>query len=272
MNNDQAHQLAEQGFNELNEALKQGKSELLEKYLTVLARFHKYSFRNAMMITMQCPKASLVAGFRKWQQMGRQVRKGEKGIAIFAPLRYRQKVEADDDDTQTVTTLRGFRVVHVFDISQTDGEDLPDLAAATGDPGQYIDRLEQLIADRGITLEYQELDFAVKGQSHQGRVVIQLNLEPAERLAILAHELAHEMLHTGQRRHETTKKVRETEAEAVAFVVCRACGVDTATRSSDYIQLYRGDTDTLSESLTFIQTTATDILASITDPANKEVA
>ena len=272
MKQDDAKQLAEQGLRQLNEALRQGKSEALERYLTVMARFHKYSFHNSLMIALQNAQASLVAGFRKWHQLGRHVRKGEKGIAIFAPITCRRKTQNDEDGEVAVATLRGFRIVHVFDISQTEGDDLPQFSQALGDPGQYIAQLESLIRHQGIALQYDALPFGVKGESHEGRIVIQADLLPAEHLAILAHELGHELLHKGARRHETTKTVRETEAEAVAFVVCRACGVDTSTRSADYIQLYRGDTDTLAESLAFIQKTAAHILAHLLHTPSQEVA
>ena len=178
----------------------------------------------------------------------------------------------DQDEELTIASLRGFRIVHVFDVSQTDGEDLPEFTQARGDPGDHITQLETLMCQQGIALEYDELPFAVKGESHKGRIVIKQDLPPAERLAILAHEIGYEMLHRGPRRHETTKKVRETEAQAVAFVVCRACGVDTATRSADYIQLYRGDSDTLAESLTFIQKTAAHTLSHLVQTRNEEVA
>ena len=100
-----------------------------QRMLKVASKFHRYSFNNHLMIYLQRPEATYVAGFRKWQELNRFVRKGEKGIAIFAPCKYRTKVETDDGDEKTLSQVRGFRVVHVFDISQTEGEPLADLDA-----------------------------------------------------------------------------------------------------------------------------------------------
>jgi antirestriction factor ArdC-like protein len=100
-----------------------------KRMLQVVSKFHRYSFNNHLMIFLQRPDATLVAGFNRWKTLGRFVKKGEKGIAIFAPCKYKTKVESDDDEEKSVQQVRGFRVVHVFDISQTEGEDLPDLDA-----------------------------------------------------------------------------------------------------------------------------------------------
>lgn len=97
-----------------------------QRMLRTAAKFHRYSFHNQLLIFLQRPDASLVAGFHKWKSMGRFVKKGEKGIAIFASCKYRTKVESDDDE-ETVQEIRGFRVVYVFDVSQTEGEEIADL-------------------------------------------------------------------------------------------------------------------------------------------------
>jgi antirestriction protein ArdC len=100
-----------------------------KRMLKIASKFHRYSFNNHLMIFLQCPDATVVAGFNRWKSLGRFVKKGEKGIAIFAPCRYKTKVETDDGEEKTMQQIRGFRLVHVFDISQTEGEDLPDLDA-----------------------------------------------------------------------------------------------------------------------------------------------
>ena len=97
--------------------------------LKVASKFHRYSFNNQLMIMLQRPDATHVAGFNKWKSLGRTVMRGEKGLAIFAPCAYRMKIEDDDGNEKTFQQLRGFRVVHVFDISQTEGKELPDLDA-----------------------------------------------------------------------------------------------------------------------------------------------
>ena len=260
---DVATKLAEQGLDQLAEALAQGRSDTLEDYLSVLAKFHRYSFQNCMLIACQRPNATHVAGFNAWKKLGRQVVKGAKGIAILAPCVYRSKDDDEAADGDKKAVVMGFKVVHVFDVSQTEGEDLPQFAAIDGDPGELIERLELVIGQHDISLTYDYLPSGALGVSAAGSIIIRPDLSPAERFAVLAHEFAHELLHKGERRHDTTKTVRETEAEAVAFVVCQAIGLDSSTRSADYIQLYRGTTETLAESLDYIQKTATHILALI---------
>jgi hypothetical protein len=253
---DVATKLAEQGIDQLAEALGQGRSDTLEAYLSVLAKFHRYSFQNSMLIALQCPNASHVAGFNAWKKLGRQVVKGAKGIAILAPCVYRSKDdEASDGDKKAV--VKGFKVVHVFDVSQTEGDELPQFAAIDGDPGELIGRLELVIGQHDIALSYDFIPSGALGVSEAESIVIRPDLSPAERFAVLVHEFAHGLLHKGERRQDTTKTVRETEAEAVSFVVCQAIGLDCSTRSADYIQLYRGTTETLAESLEYIQKTVT---------------
>ena len=269
--------LVEQGVAELNEALRRGQSDTLVNYLKLLSHFHYYSFNNAILIAVQRPDATHVAGFHKWRQLGRFVNKGEKGIAILAPMVCRKKdgnadvrVEGETDEARF---LAGFKVVHVFDLSQTSGEELAEFAKINGDPGEKLHSLEQLVRDSGIELEYDFLGNGASGASQQGKITIRPDLSPAETFAVLVHELSHDMLHQhGDRKQETTKTVRETEAEAVAHVVCQAFGLDRTTRCSDYIQLYRGDVKTLSESLDHIQKTAAHIIRHLDGTARNGAA
>lgn len=265
MKRDEAKQLADQALEELQQALKAGRSETLQRFLDVMSRFHHYSWHNCILITIQMPEASYVAGFRRWLELGRHVRKGEKGIGVLAPLAYRRNQDAHEPEDQTDTVIRGFKVVHVFDVRQTEGEDLPQLASIHGDPGELLQRMEAFIRGAGINLKEESLPLGAQGVSRKGEIAVAPGLVPAERFAVLAHEAAHELMHGEQRRRQTTCTVRETEAEAVAYVVCRAFGFDCSTRSSDYIQLYRGDEATLVESLEFIQKTATRIINSLRD-------
>ena len=133
----------------------------------------------------------------------------------------------------------------------------------SGDPGDYTDRLKIYVAQLRIALEYSSDLAPAKGVSHGGKITLFPNLLPAENFATLAHETAHELLHRTERRAETTRTVRETEAEAVAFVVCQAVGLDGAEASISYIQLWNGDKQTLTESLHFIHQTASQILGAI---------
>jgi len=265
---EEALKLAEQGLTELNEALKAGNSETLVKYLTFLSKFHNYSFQNCILISIQRPDATQVAGYNRWKQLGRQVKKGEKGITILGPVLAKRNVEVEDENQEaqnkTVSKLIGFRTLHVFDVSQTEGKDLPEFAQISGDPGEAIPRLEKLIQDNDIALQYEFPGGGALGTSSGGTITVRPDLSLAETLSVLVHELAHEFLHQGERRHETDKTVRETEAEAVAFTVCNALGLETKTRSADYIKLYRGDPQVLQESLHFIQKTAARIIEALT--------
>ena len=195
MKKDEAKKLADQALAELEQELQAGKSESLQRYLDTMGRFHNYSFANCMLIVRQMPEATYVAGFRRWLQLGRYVRKGEKGIGILAPLVYRKRQDEDAGDEGNGPALRGFKVVHVFDVSQTEGEELPDLASIQGDPGELFPALERLIGESGIVLKYEELPNSTKGVSRKGEIAIAEGLPPAERFAVLVHEVAHEWMH-----------------------------------------------------------------------------
>jgi antirestriction protein ArdC len=260
---------------QLQSDLAAGKSENLVNYLKFLGRFHSYSFQNAMLIFLQRPDASHVAGFNTWKTLGRHVRKGEKGIGILAPISARRRKDdvaspaiAEPTDAmpldEPTRKIVGFRVVHVFDVSQTDGEPLPDIDTVRGEPGDYLPRLQDAITSHGITLTYEPIAGGALGVSSGGAIVVSPDLPDAERFSVLVHEFAHELLHRSERRAETTKTVRETEAEAVAYAVGHAIGLQAASRSSDYIQLYHGDPNVLAESLHHIQRTAHAILKLIT--------
>ena len=263
MKSDEAKQLAVDALKELEQALQAGRSETLKKYLDTMGRFHRYSWNNCILIAVQKPDASFVAGFRRWLQLGRHVRKGETGIGILAPLAFRKQAEAEEGGEQTVRGIRGFRVVHVFDVSQTDGEDLAQFAQIQGTPGELLGRLEDLVRKNGIELQYEPLPLGTKGVSCKGAIVVSEQLPEAERFAVLTHEMIHERMHDGERRKQLSKTVLETEAEAAAYVVCRAFGFDCSTRSSDYIQLYRGDANTLTQSLEAIQKASAQLIAEL---------
>ena len=159
--------------------------------------------------------------------------------------------------------LYGFRAVYVFDINQTEGKDIPTLTEVQGDVGGYRERMVKFVESHGITLNYSDKIAPAKGVSHGGKISLLSGMQPAEEFSTLAHEIAHEMLHRGDRRTLTTKQVRETEAEAVAFVVCKSVGLQTGTTSTDYIQLWHGDANLLRESLEAVQQTAAVILGGI---------
>lgn len=268
MKRDELKKAAREALEKLIRDVEAGISETLKQYLKAMGRFHRYSVGNAILIGLQRPNATHVAGFRAWQQLGRHVKEGEHGIAIMAPIVYCRKgrdnadqESHEDPDNEVVST---FKTAHVFDITQTEGRPLPEFAKAQGDPGSYLERLERFVAGRGIKLERGDLRIA-EGVSIGGTILLKASLAPAEEFSVMVHELAHEMLHQDAANRPKDKTVREAEAEAVAYVVCQGIGLDANTASSDYIQLYDGDKKTLMASLERIQRTAGEILEAVAE-------
>jgi hypothetical protein len=249
-----------------------GKSETLAAYLTAMARFHNYSFGNIVAIARQRPTATRVAGFGTWKEMGRFVKRGEKGIQILAPMiGQRRKNNAEtaqntdaDGSTKQQPVLIGFRAVYVFDAAQTEGEDLPEFDHhISGEVGEQRDRLIDFLAQQNIALEFNERIAPALGVSYGGKIALLPGQTKPEEFVTLVHETAHELLHKAERRTFTTATVRETEAEAVAFIVGKAIGLEMGNASSDYIQMYNGNATLLAESLEVIQRTSAVILAAI---------
>ena len=147
--------------------------------------------------------------------------------------------------------------------AQTEGKELPTLTEVNGDVSGYRERLFKFVEAQSVELSFSERIAPAKGLSYGGKITLLSGMQPAEEFSTLVHEIAHEMLHRGDRRTLTTKQVRETEAEAVAFVVCQAVGLQTGTASADYIQLWHGDANLLRESLEAVQQTAAVILGGI---------
>ena len=259
----------------LIEQLEAGHSEALTNYLTVMSRFHNYSFGNVLEIARQMPSATRVAGFWTWKSLGRFVKAGQKGIRILAPIvgvrRKKDGVAQKDITKQNERVLLGFRNAYVFDISQTEGVELPCLRQVTGDPGENIERLTAFLNSRGISVSYSANIAPALGMSYGGRIAILPGQSKAETFATLVHEAGHELLHRSERRTATTKIVRETEAEAVAFVVGKAVGLVNEDSSASYIQLYHGNASLLAESLEVIQQTAAVILVALEPPISEEV-
>jgi len=250
--------------------LEAGHSEGLTAYLTAMGRFHNYSFGNILEIARQKPDATRVAGLYAWNQLGRKVMKGQKGIRILAPMigtRKKKDTEAKrSKDPAFINTpvLVGFRAVYVFDVSQTEGAELPELSErVSGSVGENRERLIDFIAAQGIELEFKDSIAPALGISYGGRIAVLPGQAPAEEFSTLVHELAHEMLHKAERRTATTRTVRETEAEAIAFVVGTSIGLETGRASADYIHLYHGNAALLAESLEVIQKTSALILSGI---------
>ena len=258
-----AQQLVRENVQYLIEQLEAGHSEALTGFLCAMAVFRNYSLPNQMAIARQRPQATRVAGMYAWNQLGRYVNKGEKGIAILAPVVGKRskhvKTEPQESDKPL---LLGFRRVYVWDQEQTRGLPLPELEKITGDAGVYLDRMREWVASEGIALEYTESIAPALGTAFGTTIRILPGQSEAEELTTLIHEAAHLALKHGSRRTTTTKTVRETEAEAVAFVVAQGIGINAA-QSASYIQLYHGNSALLIESLEKVQQTAAVILGAL---------
>ncbi|MCB9475320.1 MAG: DUF1738 domain-containing protein [Deltaproteobacteria bacterium] len=199
-------------------------SEEVVRYLKFCSAFREYSLHNTLLIWRQKPEATRVAGFGAWKKLGRKVKKGEKGIAILAPVFCRK----EDEETENQRVI-GFRRGYVFDVSQTEGEDLPDAPIATD--GNCHDNLPlalmRVADDHQITIEV-EPQVGSYGVSLGGQIKIRLGLSASDFFATLAHELAHEMLHQNSAGKSLSKKEKEIEAETVAHVVCSYFQIPTA--------------------------------------------
>jgi hypothetical protein len=268
---EQAKEIAEKAIGQLAESLERGHSEELKKYLAAIAKFPKYSLHNVCLILAQRPDTARVAGYQTWRQLGRQVNRGAKGVLIFAPI-VRRKTESKESegvssDAGSTVKLVGFRGIHVFAEEDTSGQPIPRLSRCSGEPSVFAERLREFVTSRGIQLEYSENIRPAYGMCSAEKIELLPGMEPAVEFSVLAHEVGHLLLHFGEGPPETSKRVRETEAEAVAFVVSQAIGLQAMRPSSEYISLYSGDKDLLRESLEHIQHASAEIIAAITAPA-----
>ncbi|MBR4421852.1 MAG: antirestriction protein ArdA, partial [Erysipelotrichaceae bacterium] len=229
-------------------------SERYQQWLTTMSRFHNYSLNNTMLIAMQKPEATLVAGYTAWQkQFGRQVQKGEKGIKILAPAPYKEMVEMDKIDPDTrlpvldengdpvkeeqEVTRPAYKVVSVFDVSQTDGKELPTIGVneLTGDVERYEQFFEALKLSCPVPMEFENIQGGAKGYYHQTdkRIAIQEGMSQLQTVKTAIHEMAHQKLHSME--NDLTKNSKEVEAESVAYTVCQHFGIDTSDYSFGYI-------------------------------------
>jgi hypothetical protein len=170
--------------------------------------------------------------------MGRSVKQGEKGIMIFAPVVAKPRdpsPTAEEVKRDDAVRLAGFRTAYVFDAAQTQGRPLPEFATTAGDPKDHMEKLKALVAHRGIAVEYDPSIAPAQGLSSGGRIRLVPGLSAAEEFSVLTHELAHEMLHHQKDVAAPSKLIRETQAEAVAFVVCQGVGLETNTAAADYV-------------------------------------
>lgn len=218
-------------------------SDAWQTYLAAARRFHRYSPSNVMLILMQRPDATRIAGYETWRSMGRQVRKGEQGILILAPAGARAITKVDDDGTETTIAApcHHFRAAHVFDVSQTDGEPLTALPIDDPrgeDPADLLGRLVALATAKGHRVSEAP---ALTGDTHgyidhaSGDIVVLATLSPAQKARCMAHELAHAILHVGPTIDTMERAIRETEAESVAYIVTHAHGLEAGGYSFPYV-------------------------------------
>ena len=284
-----------QRVQELTDKLEQGLQDLFNSdsyrnYLSTMSKFHNYSFNNTLLIAMQKPDATLVAGYKAWQKnFERHVNKGEKAIRILAPAPYKIKEERDKIDPVTQEllldkdgnpqkeeveiTIPAFRAVSVFDLSQTDGKPIPELTAKEllSDVEGYQDMIRAVEAISPVPIELEEIAGDSKGyyDREAKRIAVQENMSESQTLKTMIHEVAHSKLHSKEvEQDEQMKKDRNTkevEAESIAYTVCQHFGIDTSDYSFGYIAGWSSGRDTkeLRASMDTIRRTASELITGI---------
>ena len=261
---------------EITEKLEQGvkdvfESEKYKAYLDFMGRFYNYSVNNSILIFMQKPDASLVAGYQAWQKkFKRQVRKGEKGITIIAPCPHKFTKEIKDEDgnvEEKEIQYTSFRATTVFDISQTDGDEVPTLCEELeGKVEQYSDLIEKLKAVAPVPVEFEEIKNGAKGYYSFAENVIRLNAGMSELQTVktLIHEMAHSILHEKENGEEKDADLgtKEVQAESVAYTVCSMLGLDTSDYSFEYVAGWSNGKEVkeLNASMEVIRKTAKNII------------
>jgi antirestriction protein ArdC len=239
-------------------------SKSWSRHLDYQGRFHGYSFSNVVLIASQRSDATKVAGFRTWKRLDRSVRKGEKAIWVLAPMMAKR---ADDGAIGEEKVIRGFKYVPVFDISQTEGEDMPNIChrLVGDDPKAFFSRLIPVAQSVGYGVELTRLPEGVNGDCTFSlrRIRVEERNSPAQRVKSLIHEIAHARLHEGQ----LDRPLAELEAESTAYVVCRGLGMDTDAYSFGYVAIWAGGGEAaiagIRSSCAAIQRTASFVLASL---------
>ena len=260
---------------EAAELLEQGVEDIFAsgrfaEYLDVMSRFHNYSARNCVLIMMQCPHATHVASYKKWQrEFNRQVRKGERAIRILAPIQLKRTItDHDEDGNEKERELRwtGFKAVPVFDVSQTDGEPLPEIATKLTEEVDGYERIVRSLTDlAGIPVTFMAYDDASNGyfDRYSNEIVVKDGMSQSQTVKTLVHEVAHSILHrNGGEQEKADRNIREVQAEGVAYVVCRCLGIDSSGYSFGYVAGWGGTKDML-DNLDVIRNTANQMLDAI---------
>ena len=287
-----------QKVQEITDKLEEGLKELFESekyktYLSTMSKFHNYSFNNTLLIAMQKPEATLVAGYKAWQKnFERHVNKGEKAIRILAPAPYKIKEERDKLDPvtgemmfdengmpqkeQVEVTIPAFRAVSVFDVSQTDGKPIPELEAQEllSTVEGYEDFVQALMNVAPVPIGFEDIPGDSKGYFHteEKRIAVQENMSESQTLKTMVHEVAHSMLHNKEINRDDLieepakdRNTKEVEAESVAYTVCQHFGIDTSDYSFGYIVGWSSGKDMkeLKSSLDTIRKTASELITGI---------
>lgn len=263
-----------QNLDEITKKLENGvkavfTSEKYMEYLRFMSSFYEYSINNSILIWSQMPEATLVAGFKAWQAKGRTVKKGEKGIVIIAPCPHKAVKKVKDENGNEVekeVKYTTFRAAYVFDISQTEGEDVPRMCALLeGDVDQFDDLVEKLIAVAPVPVEFKAFESPANGYFDRAeqKIVVQPDRSEVHKLKTLIHEIAHSILHCEDGDQEKVdRQTAEVQAESVAYTVCAALGLDTSDYSFGYVAGWSDGKDVkeLTESMDVIRKTAAEIL------------
>lgn len=251
-------------------------SDEIKKYFEFLSKFHKYSWNNRILIYSQNPSASFVAGFRTWQlKFNRKVEAGEKAIWIYAPRTFKKKEKilkldekGDEVEVEEEVEHLYFVPVPVFDVTQTDGKELPKIAYGTdkNDHPELLKSLEKVCEKEGIALTYEPLREGLNGFSANKKITINSKLSIDARATTLSHELGHELLHWDEKKGEYSTTQQETEAEAVGFIIARFFGVES--KAFNYLALYNSNGELILNSLERISKAVSKILKNITVEVN----
>ncbi|MFH0955310.1 MAG: ArdC-like ssDNA-binding domain-containing protein [Candidatus Micrarchaeota archaeon] len=225
-------------------------SAWFKEYLDTMAKFWRYSLNNQILIHIQKRDATRVAGFRTWNETGRRIKAGQKAIKILAP--FTKKVVQKDVQTgeEKEVEFTYFCPVSVFDVSQTEGRDLPrlDIDIEGNSHQALLEKLVEFCKTRQIEVEFKPLGInGLYGYSQGGKIVVGTNQSPNMQVNTLVHEIAHELMHSESTGQQFTKNEQEIQAESVAYVVCKVFGLET--KSSMYITLYENDSDKIQEQL-----------------------
>lgn len=273
---------------EITQKLEEGvkavfESDRYKEYLACMSKFHSYSLNNCLLIAAQYPTATAVAGYRSWQQnFGRQVRKGEKGIKILAPCKYKVETEEKDENGDPkMMELTGFRVVSVFALEQTEGKELPTIGVdeLTGDIRNYQKIFNALVSISPVPVGFEEIETGAKGYYHDGekRIAIKSGMSQAQTIKTLLHEVSHATYHNRDAidlANPIDRRHKETEAESIAFCVGNALSiVDSGEYTFPYLASWASGRDTkeLKDSLERIRSASDEMITAIDRSLQKQV-